>query len=70
MTMSAILVGRAAESESESTGVGVGYSNFYYFLPSQDGNKDGNRTLRADCRRTRWFAVYGALNAGVAIVSG
>ena len=43
---------------------------FHYFLPSQDENKDGNRTVRAICRRPRWFVVYGALSAGVAFVSG
>ena len=58
---------RAAESESESESV---TALFHYFLPSQDGNKDGNRTLRANCRRPRWFVVYGVLSAGVAFVSG
>ena len=42
----------------------------HYFLPSRDGNKDGNRRLRANCRRSRWFVVYGALSAGVAFASG
>ena len=43
---------------------------FHYFLSSQEGNKDGNRTLRTDCRQPRWFAVYGALIAELAFVSG
>ena len=43
---------------------------FHDFLPSQEGNKDGNSTLRTDCRQSRWFAVYGALIAEVAFVSG
>ena len=51
------------ESESVTT-------LFHYFRPSQDGNIDGNRTLRADCRQSRWSAVYVALIAGVAFVSG
>ena len=43
---------------------------FHYFLPSHEGNRDGNWTLLADCRHPRWFVVYGALIAGVAFISG
>ena len=45
---------------------------FHYFLASQDGNGDGNRILRADCRHPMVCIrfVYGALIAGVAFVSG
>ena len=57
------------ESDSESESV---TTLFHYILPSQDGNKDGNRTLpqTADRRWPRWCVVYGDLSAGVAFVSG
>ena len=54
-----------ANPESESV-----TALLHYFLASQDGNKDGNSTLRADCRQPRWFAVYLSLIAGVGFVSG
>ena len=48
----------------------LGLQTFFGTDYSQDENKDGNRTIRANCRRPRWFVVYGALSAGVAFVSG
>ena len=57
----------ASDSGPESESV---TALFHYFLPGQDGNENGNRTLRADGRQVCRVGSYGALIAGVAFVSG
>ena len=60
-------VGVGKLSSTQTPGrIGVGYSTFlYYFLAIQDENRDGNTTLRADCRQPMVCrVVYGSLIAG------